>query len=171
MQDERFKHAIILICDHDENQALGLIINRKINGMDIKNLFSQLDLDDSFVQADFPIFDGGPCQPERGFVIHSSDYKSEDSISIKDGIFLSVSKDILDAISKGLGPKNMLIALGYAGWGKGQLEAEINEDSWIISDIDIEGLCDFDELDDKWYKTYLKLGIDLSRLSMTSGHA
>ncbi len=170
MPDSNFSHTLTLMCDHDENHAIGIVINREIPKFLRDQIIEELGLiGENF--KDLPIFEGGPCQPERGFVIHTDDWLEDASLKIAANVYLSASKDILRAIAGGYGPKRYLIALGYAGWGAGQLESEILRNSWLVADFDMDLV--FDEMDSikKWSLGMDSIGIDPAKLTSFAGRA
>src|SRR4051812_16153079 len=135
MADDTFAGAVIYLCEHTDKGALGLVINRPID-IKLKNLFEKVELSlDREDLAESPVYFGGPVQTERGFVLHermgdgASSYSS--SMQIPGGLEMTTSKDVLEALANGAGPKRLLVTLGYSGWGAGQLEEEIGRNSWI----------------------------------------
>jgi putative transcriptional regulator len=171
MNDTRFERSVILVCDHDEEHALGLVINKIVPDMSLQNLLLDLGFENIGALAPLPVLEGGPCQPERGFVLHSSEWVGEGTININENIAMTVSKEILAAINDGECPAKHIVALGYAGWGPGQLENEIRENSWLVSDISSDIVFSTVDYDKKWHSLFRQNGIDLSRLSPFSGHA
>lgn len=171
MDDPRFEHSIILICTHDKDQALGIIINRKVPDMTLPKLLDDLGIENAVYVNSQPVLEGGPCQPERGFVIHSKDWHQVETLDINEKISMSVSKEILNSITEGTCPKRLIVALGYAGWGPGQLEAELEGNSWLICDASEEIVFSTKNLDNKWNCLLNKLGIDPTRLNPQIGHA
>lgn len=150
---------------------MGLVINRTIEAHTLAELITQLNLesDDVDLQEE-PVFFGGPVEMGRGFILHSNDYHQETTIEVSKGINLTATLDILKDIAQGKGPKKRLCALGYAGWGEGQLEAELGKNCWLQTTIDSEIV--FDSTPDlKWEKTLHKMGIHPERLSHETGHA
>jgi putative transcriptional regulator len=148
---------------------MGVVINTA-TPMLLKEIFSQMDLDDLSDQGDQIVMSGGPVQPERGFVLHSNEAKWQSTLEISPDISLTASRDIITALAAGRGPKQCLIALGYAGWGEGQLEAEIAANSWLTvpADKDIIFNTPFEE---RWTSAAQTLGIDVNLISSTAGHA
>ncbi|HSX85531.1 MAG TPA: YqgE/AlgH family protein [Cellvibrio sp.] len=169
LNDSSFAHTVTYICEHSDKGAMGVVIN-SATPMLLKEIFSQMDLDDLSDQGDQIVMSGGPVQPERGFVLHSSDTKWQSTLEISSGICLTASRDIITALAAGRGPKQCLIALGYAGWGEGQLEAEIAANSWLTvpADKDIIFNTPFEE---RWASAAQALGIDVNLISSTAGHA
>jgi putative transcriptional regulator len=172
MTDPRFDRSVIFMCAHSvETGAMGICINRPIDGLDFTSLIDELEIETGPETPDLPVLYGGPVDSGRGFVLHSADYESEEStLPITEEVSLTATLDILRAIAHGRGPRRALFALGYAGWGEGQIEQEIQANAWVHCDADSEIL--FDESDrDKWAAALGKLGIDVSRLTANAGRA
>ncbi len=171
LADPNFEHAVIYLCAHSEQGAVGLIINRRANMLTFEELIDQLDIKAPRPLPSPPIFFGGPVETDRGFVLHSTDYASEDStLRTSPTIGLTATRDILRAMALGDGPEKTLLAIGYAGWAPGQLETEIQANGWLTSEADESIIFDpFDER--KWDRAIAKLGIDVSLLSSDFGHA
>ena len=174
MADPHFAGSVVYMCEHTENGALGLVINKPID-IKLKNLFEKVDLHLTREDlADAPVYFGGPVQTERGFVLHErmaepSPYNSTLNISAGD-LHMTTSKDVLEALSEGAGPKRVLITLGYAGWSAGQLEDELSRNGWLTVDAKSEVI--FDTPVEKRYDRALSLlGIDPHMLSQEAGHA
>ncbi len=172
MQDPRFARTVIYMCVHNAEGAMGLVINRLVGSIKFRDLLEELDLqstpvDDSRLPR---IQFGGPVETGRGFVLHSADYLRDDSMQLTDDLALTATVEILRDIACGTGPRSSLLTLGYAGWGPGQLDGEIQENAWLSVDCDPELLFNA-ELDDKWDQALAKLGIDASLLSSDAGHA
>tara|TARA_A100000171_G_C2129953_1_gene146036 strand:- start:200 stop:760 length:561 start_codon:yes stop_codon:yes gene_type:complete len=171
LADPRFAQSLIYICGHDENGAMGLVVNRTIESHTLSELIVQLNLETIPANLDKEsVFFGGPVEMGRGFVLHSNDYYQEGTIKVSPQISLTATLDILEAIAKGEGPEKRLCALGYAGWGEGQLEAELFDNCWLQCEEDLETL--FDTLpDQKWKNALGKMGIHPELLSSDAGHA
>ena len=176
MKDDRFARAVIYVCAHSEEGAMGLIINQA-QQMQFPDLLVQLGiieekevirLPDS--ARNFVIRNGGPVDRSRGFVLHTGDYRVESSLPVSQEICLTATIDILRAISKGRGPRKALKALGYSGWGAGQLEKEIQENGWLTCPARPDLLFDGD-MERKYDRVVASLGIDLAHLSSVAGHA
>ncbi len=170
MPDPRFAHSVIYICAHSGDGAMGLIVNRIVESLDFTELLTQVGVDDITVTRDLPIHYGGPVETGRGFVLHSREYHHEGTISVDDHIGLTASVDVLREVARGRGPDKCLLALGYAGWGSGQLEIEMQENGWLHVPAD-DDLIFSETIDDKWRSAILKIGIDPNMLSSTSGRA
>jgi putative transcriptional regulator len=176
MKDDRFARTVIYICAHSEEGAMGLIINQA-QDMRFPDLLVQLGLIDERAAIKLPsaardiiIRHGGPVDRSRGFVLHSDDYMVESSMPVSDEICLTATIDILRAISAGRGPSRALMALGYAGWGSGQLENEIAENGWLTCPATPDMLFDSD-IERKYDRILASIGIDLTHLSHFAGHA
>jgi putative transcriptional regulator len=170
MQDPNFSSTVTLICEHNEEGALGIVINRPLD-LKLGGLFEQLDLgtgDADFAQA--PVVLGGPVGPERGFVLHDTSNAFEHSLAISGDIQLTLSRDIIDAMAAGTGPRRSLVALGYAGWEAGQLEQEMLANSWLTVDAAPEIVFDL-PFSERWAAAAGTLGIDISRMTPDAGHA
>ena len=170
--DPRFEKSVIFVCAHSlQTGAMGLIINKQIEGLDFSDLVQKLDIPMSARTPHSPVLYGGPVETGRGFVLHSGDYESDDStLPVTEDISLTATLDILRAIADGRGPAKSIFALGYAGWGAGQIEDEIRSNGWIHCEPDPNLLFDV-ELDSKWATALAKLGIDVSGLSAHAGRA
>ena len=172
MRDPRFTRTVIYVCAHNEEGAMGIVVNRLIGSISFQDLMEQLELDpDRIPEARMPsIHFGGPVETGRGFVLHTTDYLVPDSMQLSESLALTATVDILRDISEGAGPDRRLLALGYAGWGPGQLDDELQDNAWLSVDSDPEIL--FDKvLDDKWDRALAKIGISPSLLSTEAGHA
>lgn len=170
MTDPNFRQTVTYICEHSEHGALGLVINRPLD-IDLGRIFEQLSMTSSDpILASTPIMSGGPVQTERGFVIHESGDVWETSASITDSIHVTTSQDILTSMAAGTGPTRAMVALGYAGWGAGQLEFEITENAWLSVPANSQILFDI-PFEDRWTEAAGLLGVDLAMLSTDAGHA
>jgi putative transcriptional regulator len=169
MADTRFDHSVIALCVHDENGALGIAVGEEMEGVRFRDLFESFDIDGSDV-PDVPVLCGGPVEPRRGFVLHSLDWGGQDMVDVGGRWGLSGSLDILKAIAEGRGPSRYLIALGYAGWGAGQLEQEMLGESWFLADGDPDLLFDT-PCRRKWSQAFAAAGVDASHLVPGAGSA
>ena len=170
MLDPRFSRTVIYLCAHTEDAAMGLVVNRRIGSITFPDLLEQLDIEAEQAGSDVPVHFGGPVESGRGFVLHSSDYRQEGTLQVSEGVCLTATIDILRDMAGGRGPDRSLVALGYAGWGRGQLDAEMQSNSWLHVDPD-ENLVFDDDLEGKWERAIAKLGFDFSMLSGDAGHA
>ncbi|WOB07428.1 YqgE/AlgH family protein [Piscinibacter gummiphilus] len=175
MADETFAGAVVYMCEHTDKGALGLVINKPID-IKLKNLFEKVELTlDRADLADEPVYFGGPVQTERGFVLHErlggddgGHYNS--SLQIPGGLEMTTSKDVLEALSHGAGPKKILVTLGYSGWSAGQLEEEIGRNGWITVSAE-PGIIFDTPVEQRYDKALSLLGIDPRMLSQEAGHA
>ncbi len=170
MGDPRFERSVICLCEHSEQGAMGIIVNQPAEHIAFPELMDQLQIPAPPNCAQVGVFTGGPVEPNRGFVLHSADYLHDTSLIVSELVALSATVDILKALAHGMGPRHSLLALGYAGWGPGQLEAEIQENAWLHTEVDADLLFST-EATLKWALAMAKLGIDLSMLSTQAGHA
>jgi len=170
MTDPNFHRTVTYICEHSDQGALGLTINRPLD-MQLGDVFEQLDMAD--VPSDrsaMPILRGGPVQLERGFVLHDSAHKWDSTVAIGRSISVTTSQDILSSMATGSGPKRALVALGYAGWGAGQLEAEILANAWLSVPATPQIIFET-PFEDRWEAAANLIGVDLAKISGDAGHA
>ncbi|HEX2150680.1 MAG TPA: YqgE/AlgH family protein [Stellaceae bacterium] len=171
MMDPRFARSVVYVCAHSEDEgAMGLVVNKLFEALTMDELFTHLQLDPSALGRSRPVHFGGPVEPGRGFVLHTTDYQEEATLVVGDGIGVTATLDILRAIGQGEGPRRNLLALGYAGWAPGQLDAEIQANGWLSVPADADLVFDAD-FEGKWQRALAKLGIDLTLLSTEAGHA
>lgn len=169
MGDPRFDNSVVLMCDHSDDGAMGLIINKPIADLRSGDLLDQLDIDSA--QSDERVYFGGPVETGRGFVLHGMDYLSRlQSLEIGDKFAMTATIDILEDIAEGKGPADTIIALGYSGWGPGQLEAEIAQNAWLTAAAD-ESLIFATPDGEKWSRALIDIGVDPRLLSSEAGHA
>ncbi len=170
MPDPNFSTTVTLICEHNSDGALGIVINRPLD-LNLGSLFEQLDVENPSPDASQnPILMGGPVAPESGFVLHNPIGMFENSLAVSGDIHLTLSRDVLDAMAAGKGPDKTLVALGYAGWGAGQLEDEILANSWLNVPATAEIVFDT-PFDERWSSAARSIGIDISQISPDAGHA
>lgn len=167
--DMRFERAVIAMCVHDENGALGIGLGRIMPRLTFHDLLKQLDIDPG-VAPDVPIHVGGPVEPQRGFVLHSGDWGGQESVDVAGRWTLSPTIDVLKAIAEGKGPGRWVAALGYAGWGAGQLEEELSRHGWFVAPGDEPLLFDT-EPEGRWHAGFRKAGIDPRLLTADYGTA
>jgi putative transcriptional regulator len=176
MADERFSRSVIYVCAHSKDGAMGIVINHPAQKVTFSEILVQLDVlggeDLAGMPIDnVPVVRGGPVESGRGFVLHTADYFIDNStLPIDDGVSLTATLDVLRAIAVGKGPSKAVLALGYAGWGAGQLETEIQANGWLNCPADAALLFD-PGLNDKYGRALRKIGIDPTMLSGQSGHA
>lgn len=169
MRDSAFAHAVTYICEHTEKGAMGIVINNAMP-LFIRDIFVQMELTDQAGIGNQAVFAGGPVQIERGFVLHSSEKEWQSTLKISPRINLTASRDIIEALAEGRGPEEYLIALGYAGWGEGQLEAEVAANSWLTLPAD-SNIIFHTPPEQRWSAAAQPLGIDLNLISSVAGHA
>ncbi len=170
MEDPRFVRSVIYLCAHSADGAMGLVVNKLMDNITFPDLLDQLDLGGSDTPQGIKVHFGGPVETGRGFVLHSAEYVQDATLVIDETVALTATIDILKAIAAGQGPTHSLLALGYAGWGPGQLDDEIQRNGWLSVPAD-SGLVFGSGLDDRWERAIGKLGIDASMLSGTAGRA
>ncbi|NBO18107.1 MAG: DUF179 domain-containing protein [Proteobacteria bacterium] len=170
IQESCFTRSVIYMCAHNEAGAMGVIINNSIDSVSISDVFDQLSIRTEGSPASFPIHFGGPVESNRGFVLHSSDVVSEDSVVDGSGIALTASLSMLQMVAEGHGPADGMLLLGYAGWSAQQLESEIESGSWIVVPATQQLVFGTDN-DLKWSVAMSSLGIDIGHLSTDIGHA
>lgn len=170
MSDGFFTRSVIYVCAHSAAGAMGIVINQKLPDVQFHDLLSQLHLPKSQLIVQPIVHFGGPVETGRGFVLHSTDFMREDTVRINDNMCITGTIDILRAIAEGKGPHRSIFALGYAGWGAGQLEAEVQANSWLTAPADDELIFNTD-LTKKWDRAMSLLGINPLLLSHDVGHA
>ena len=169
--DPRFERSVLLICGHDEGHAMAIALNRPLDGLSVPGLLERLGLGHEGV-PEAPVLFGGPVERERGYVLHSDDYAAAGStIQVADGVALTDTREVLDALGDASRrPRRALLALGYAGWGPGQLESELRQGVWLTCDPDEELLFGADYAG-KWTQSLAKIGVSPERLSPQAGRA
>ena len=170
MPDTRFQRTVVYVCAHNAEGAMGLVINRLFGSITFASLLEQLDIHPALPTDDLRVHYGGPVESGRGLVLHSTDFVREGTMMVDDEVALTATIDILRAIADGQGPKHSRLALGYAGWGPGQLDAEMQANGWLTVDSDQTLMFDAD-LDTKWERAIAKIGVSLPMLSGEAGHA
>lgn len=170
MADPNFNSTVTLVCEHNAEGALGIVINRPMN-LNLGGLFEQLSLDQADQSAaSAPVLDGGPVGRQRGFVLHDSREAFESSVVVSSDIHLTLSRDVLDAMAAGSGPDRSLVALGYAGWEPGQLEQEMLHNTWLNVPASPEIIFDV-PFTDRWSVAAEIIGVNISQISPHAGHA
>ena len=170
MADQRFARTVIYLCAHSEDGAMGLVINKPMPQITFVDLLEQLEIETEGTVSDQMVHFGGPVESGRGFVLHSNDFQREGTMMVDEDVGLTATIDILRAIAAGDGPAKHLLALGYAGWGPGQLDSEIQANGWLHAPADESILFDLD-LSTKWERSIAKLGVAPAMLSGDAGHA
>ncbi|AEG94524.1 YqgE/AlgH family protein [Ramlibacter tataouinensis] len=179
LQDEAFARSVVYLCEHSARGALGLVINKPTD-INLKNLFDKVDLPLAREDlASVPVFQGGPVATERGFVLHEAVFTGEatpeepvyaSTMTIPGGLEMTTSKDVLEALSTGAGPRKVLVSLGYSQWGEGQLETELAENSWLTVGADASVIFDT-PVQERYDKALSLLGLQAWTLSPEAGHA
>ena len=174
MMDPRFDRSVIFLCAHDAVGSMGLVVNKKLENVKFKHVLEQVGMkSDICIDAGFlniPVFNGGPVDSIRGFLLHSSDYKQPDTVEITESFRVTGTIEALKEVISGKGPEEMLFILGYAGWGAGQLEQEIQANSWLVAEAKPQVIFE-DSADHKWAMALKSLGIDPAMLSSDTGRA
>ena len=170
MLDDNFVGSVTLMCQHNQEGAIGITINR-LSEYSLGEILAQLHIDcsDEAIRS-LPVLEGGPVAPDRGFVLHSPQEGFESSMKVSDDIMVTTSRDVLAAIAKGQGPEKYLVALGYAGWGGGQLEGEMLQNAWLTVEADSAIVFD-SPLPQRFAQALDRLGIKVDRLHTTAGNA
>jgi putative transcriptional regulator len=170
MRDPSFKRGVAFLCQHSEDGAMGLLVNR-LSEYRLGDVLAQMNLSTSSAEiADSPVLIGGPVQPERGFVLHTPHGGWESSFKISDSICVTTSRDILAAMAEGRGPERALVTLGYSGWGAGQIETELKENAWLTADANEHILFDT-PIEQRWDAAAALVGVTIANLTSYSGRA
>lgn len=171
MGDPRFEHGVVYLCSHSDEGAMGLIVNKPAEDLSTHDLLEKLEIRVTSNKPASPVHFGGPVETGRGFVLHSMDYdQSEGTMEVEGGIGMTATLDILSDMASGRGPAESLLALGYSGWGPGQLEGEIANNGWLTADANPDILFRRDNAE-KWSAALAVLGVDALTLSATAGRA
>jgi len=169
--DPRFDHAVVVMCAHTPEHAMGLALNRPVDGLTVPSLLERLGVESTIELPEELVLFGGPVERERGFVLHTDDYLCADSsMPVARGVALTATREILQVMADDRRPRRSMLALGYAGWGPGQLEKEILESVWLTCDPD-EALLFGDDYDNKWALALAKIGVSAGMLSSQAGRA
>ncbi len=170
MRDPNFARTVTLLCQHDENGSLGVVINRLIDDFSFADVLEHLEIRASGDSRALPVHSGGPVHPELGMVLHDLDRDWQSTLRVGESLGLTTSLDILEAISEGGGPSRSLMLLGYAGWASGQLEHELQENAWLCAPADPRIIFDT-PIEERWSLAAAQIGVDLATLSTDAGHA
>lgn len=170
MEDPRFERSVIYLCAHNAEGAMGLVVNRLFEAITFPDLLEQLNIETGPKTEQIRVHFGGPVESGRGFVLHTDDYVRDGTLKVRSGFALTATVDILKAIALGEGPRHSLLALGYSGWGPGQLESEIAANGWLIVPADPTIVFD-QELEDKWQRALAATGVSIASLSGFAGRA
>jgi putative transcriptional regulator len=168
--DPNFHRTVTLICQHNEHGALGIVINR-VTDVTMQEIFEQMDIPapaGRYLQQ--PVFNGGPVQTERGFILHEAAHRWDATLTVGPDLALTTSQDILVAMSRDAGPDRCLVALGYAGWGAGQLEREMQANAWLSGPADTDIIFGA-AVSERWAQAAQMIGVDIHRISSEAGHA
>lgn len=170
LHDEHFARSVTLVCHHDGDGAMGVMVNRA-SEYTLGEVFQQMGIssDSQALQSQI-VLAGGPVHPERGFVLHDDEREWDSTLTVGDGLYLTTSRDVLEAMARGDGPKQAVVALGCAGWGEGQLEQELVDDSWLMVPAGRELLFEL-PLEQRWQAAAGSIGVDLVNYASHSGHA
>lgn len=170
LRDPRFNHSLVLVCAHDEMGAMGIIVNKLLDDLKLDDLLRKLAITHYPAASHLPIYYGGPVEMGRGFILHSADFLRESSVLINSSIAITATLDMLSVIAEGRGPSKKLCALGYAGWGAGQLEQELQSNSWLQVPASDQLIFDI-PIGERWLAALGQLGISPDLLSLDVGHA
>ncbi len=171
IEDPRFSRAVILVCTHNEEHAMGIVLNKASDEDNLSELLDQLGVDGDGAPDDAHILVGGPVSRERGFVLHSEDYDSDGAtLNVCEGVCLTATRDVLHAMTSDSPPEKFVLALGYSGWGAGQLEMELAENVWLVGTPDPALVYD-PSLDTKWSRALARIGVSPDRLQVAGGRA
>ena len=170
LHDPNFQQSVVYVCEHNANSALGIVINRPTNVV-LGDIFKQLSIAaDDLELSQRPVFQGGPVQTDRGFVIHEPSGDWESTLKLEGGLGVTTSRDVLAALARGQGPGRSFVALGYAGWGAGQLETELAANSWLSTPADKRIIFETPVVE-RWQAAARLIGVDIALLSGDAGHA
>jgi putative transcriptional regulator len=171
MGDPRFAHSVIMMCSHDAEHAMGIVINKPKDEVTLNDVLSHLGLAAKGALAARAVMDGGPVRQERGYVLHSDDYAApEGTHDVAPGIRLTATREVLEAVARTEAPKRFVLALGCSGWGAGQLEDELKDNAWLVVDPN-DAIVFGDSHENKWVRAIRTLGFDPAQLSDTAGRA
>ena len=171
MADPRFANSVVFLCEHSEGGAMGLIVNKPTPEVDTQELLSQLGIESDTDAIKLDVHFGGPVDHGRGFVLHSPDYETNSAtLKVTDGVGMTATLDILEDIASGKGPNKAILALGYSGWGPGQLESEFHANGWLVTDSTPE-IVFHEHAEAKWIEALKAMGVDAIALSPDAGHA
>jgi putative transcriptional regulator len=172
IDDPRFERAVILLCVHSPEHAMGIAVNRPVDGLTLPDLLDRLGVKSQIRLPDRPVLAGGPVERERGFVVHTDDYATaESTLAVGEGLALTATREVLEAIGDAeRAPRCAIMALGCAGWSPGQLERELKQNVWLICEPDEDLIFD-DDHNSKWSRALAKIGVRADQLSAQSGRA
>ncbi len=171
IEDPRFRQAVILLCAHNEDHAMGIILNKAVDDLPLPELLDQLGVDGAEAPNGQHVLSGGPVGRDRGFVLHSEDFDSEGAtLAVSEGVCMTATRDVLHAITSDNPPECFVLALGYSGWSAGQLEQELADNVWLVGDADA-GLVFDHSYSTKWSRALARIGVSPDRLQASGGRA
>ena len=170
MADQRFARSVVYVCSHSAEGAMGIVVNQVVDQLRLPAVLQQLGIEGEDGLEDKPVHVGGPVEGNRGFVLHSAEYRLESTLVIDENFALTATVEILRAIAEGKGPSRLVLALGYAGWAPGQLDSEVLDNGWLLVPGDADIVFDRDDAS-KWQRALAKLKVDPILLSGAAGHA
>ena len=170
MEDPRFSKSVIYLCSHNEDGAMGLVVNKLIGSLSFTDLLKQMEIETGDFNSNIEVHSGGPVESGRGFVLHSTDYNSAETLRVNSDFAMTATVEVLKSIASGKGPTNVMFALGYSGWAAGQLDTEMQNNGWLHCAADLN-IVFGDDNQAKWKLAAAKMGIDLSLLTTDAGHA
>lgn len=174
LQDPLFRRSVVYVCEHNDDGAMGLIINKPLNNLTIDGILKKLQIPlahgDIKIKLDKPVFTGGPLAEDRGFILHSAQKAFSSSIQISDDIIITTSRDVLESIGTPEQPKNVLVALGYCAWEKNQLESELIENAWLTTPA-LYNILFHIPIAERWCEAAKSLGVDIYNIISDAGHA
>lgn len=169
--DPRFNKSVIMMCAHDSEHAIGIVINKPRDGVSLSEVLDHMGIDPADTISQRAVLDGGPVGADRGYVLHSEDFAAGDAThAVAPGLRLTATRDVLEAVARDDAPANFVLALGCAGWGAGQIENELRQNAWLVVDYN-EAIVFDDGHDDKWERAIRSLGVDPSQLTSAAGSA
>ena len=170
MADPRFSKSVIYLCAHNEDGAMGLVVNKLIGSLSFKELLKQMEIETGNFNSNVEVHFGGPVESGRGFVLHSTDYNSAETMRVNNDFAVTATVEVLKSIAEGKGPNDVMFALGYSGWAAGQLDTEMQNNGWLHCKADLNIVFGEDN-EAKWKLAAAKMGVDLSLLTTDAGHA
>ena len=170
MPDPRFERSVIYMCAHSPSLTMGIVVNKVLDNLSFTDILEQFEIEGETFGDELRIHFGGPVETSRGFVLHSADYKQDDTLVVDDQVALTTSINVLRHIAAGKGPRKYLLALGCAGWAPGQLDTEIQSNGWLHAPADLDIIYDTANTN-KWNRAVSNLGFDIGKLSNEAGHA
>lgn len=174
LEDPRFAHTVVYICEHTQNGAMGLVINKPLGKLTVLDVLSQLNINpmpkDDMTHLNNPVLDGGPLAEDRGFVLHTPKSGFSSSIRLSDDVMITSSKDILETLGTASQPQQALVTLGYSAWEEGQLEKELLDNSWLTVEADCQILF-HTPINQRWQAAAKKLGVNIHTIASQAGHA